>query len=424
MSVLLKLPNNGPSFGPAVFFRFATLIFFFSLEMAHEPPNHNDCIAYYTKRDLILYAMGIGCDPDEVSERKYLYERHEAFSAFPLFPLALSFRAIQRQDDKNIRAVGIASEKYFDIPPFPPPSMSMQNFDGLSSSSNSMLLHLGQKFWSHEPLPSTYVDAESNNVSAVPMMTSTKVVSIQPKKKGLLIVSETDFSIPIAFDNEKNRSMEPHDGVIHPNHTVATSQTTTLYLLPTVIVSKIPAFVNLPNRSNLNAVDVPPKKKVVRTIMKKHDPNHVQSHDIPSNQAFLYRLSGDSNPIHVDDRQVPPMFGGKPILHGLCTLGYAVRSVLLYCNGQDDWDLKFADCQFVSPLFVGDSIDVCIWDMTYHTGSSCDKSRPINCTDKRWVLFQVRQASEGTVLVDNGMVLLHKKPEQNYLGPDIVQSKL
>ena len=88
--------------------------------------------------------------------------------------------------------------------------------------------------------------------------------------------------------------------------------------------------------------------------------------------------------------------------------------------------VRAAYTNFVSPLFVGDSIDVYIWDITDHTSSSSslfDKSRPMN-KDKKWVLFQVRHKSEETVVVDNGMVLLQKKPIQNGLAPDTIQSKL
>ena len=56
-----------------------------------------------------------------------------------------------------------------------------------------------------------------------------------------------------------------------------------------------------------------------------------------------------------------------PVLHGLCTLGYAVRAVLRHAG-----DLKSSikpklisvECNFVKPVFVGDSLKVVVWDQT------------------------------------------------------------
>ena len=59
----------------------------------------------------------------------------------------------------------------------------------------------------------------------------------------------------------------------------------------------------------------------------KRAPDHVADEGMPNNQAFLYRLNGDMNPLHVDpDRS--SMFGFPvPILHGLCSLGYSARAL-------------------------------------------------------------------------------------------------
>ena len=419
-----------------------------TLDKPHHSQKHHDCIVYYTNRDLILYAMGIGCDPQEENELKYLYEHYETFSAFPLFPLALSFRAITR-DKKDIMRTDVSSSlgKHFAMPSFPPPSMSISALDRLASESNSMLVHLGQKLWINEPFPTTYIDSESkkhHHMSAIPILTSTKVVSIQPKRKGLLVIAETEFSIPTSAYSNRHVPTQPEgvnpsrEGIHDSRRVLATSQSITLYILPSKVTDTFQPFAN-PAIGNPIPNESPPTKDLRRNIIKNKAPNTIQSHDISSNQAFLYRLSGDSNPLHVlkvpSDKQ-SSLFGGQPILHGLCTLGYATRSVLSYCNGSLsgsslvhkgiqkgvmkgpkshskylkrnlDWDLTFVDCHFVNPLFVGECIEVFIWDVDSkrdgttapNVGESFDRA-------VQWILFQVRKKSDGTILVDNGVALM------------------
>jgi hypothetical protein len=59
----------------------------------------------------------------------------------------------------------------------------------------------------------------------------------------------------------------------------------------------------------------------------KSNPDMVQEEKTRPNQAILYRLCSDTNPLHVDP-QMAAMGGFEaPILHGLCTYGFTARAV-------------------------------------------------------------------------------------------------
>ncbi len=57
-------------------------------------------------------------------------------------------------------------------------------------------------------------------------------------------------------------------------------------------------------------------------------PDSVVEERIPENAALLYRLTGDWNPLHADPSFAKAFGFEQPILHGLCTFGYAARHVI------------------------------------------------------------------------------------------------
>jgi acyl dehydratase len=78
-------------------------------------------------------------------------------------------------------------------------------------------------------------------------------------------------------------------------------------------------------------------------------------------QALLYRLSGDRNPLHADPAFAARGGFSRPILHGLCTYGFTGRVLLHEVCGSDPARFAFMSGRFSRPVLPGESLVVSIW---------------------------------------------------------------
>lgn len=78
-------------------------------------------------------------------------------------------------------------------------------------------------------------------------------------------------------------------------------------------------------------------------------------------QAALYRLSGDRNPLHVDLDVADQAGFPKPILHGLCTYGTACRTILSNVCNYDHTAIRGFDVRFSAPVYPGETIVTDTW---------------------------------------------------------------
>jgi len=78
-------------------------------------------------------------------------------------------------------------------------------------------------------------------------------------------------------------------------------------------------------------------------------------------QALIYRLNGDMNPLHADPKMAKRVGFDRPILHGLCSYGFAVHAVLnLWCD-YDVSRIKSVNARFSAPMIPGETFVVETW---------------------------------------------------------------
>ena len=78
-------------------------------------------------------------------------------------------------------------------------------------------------------------------------------------------------------------------------------------------------------------------------------------------QALLYRLTGDRNPLHADPARAAEVGFERPILHGLCTFGVACKAVLKTICDYDYTLIRQFDARFSAPVMPGDTITTDMW---------------------------------------------------------------
>nr|WP_209442129.1 MaoC family dehydratase [Neoroseomonas oryzicola] len=78
-------------------------------------------------------------------------------------------------------------------------------------------------------------------------------------------------------------------------------------------------------------------------------------------QAIVYRLNGDHNPLHIDPAVAAKAGFKQPILHGLCTFGVVCHALMKALCGYDPARFGRMDLRFSSPVYPGETIRTEIW---------------------------------------------------------------
>jgi acyl dehydratase len=120
----------------------------------------------------------------------------------------------------------------------------------------------------------------------------------------------------------------------------------------------------------------------------RRDPDLSCDLDTRSDQALLYRLNGDRNPLHADPSLATRVGYPVPILHGLCTYGVACHAILKTICAYDYTLISGFDARFSAPVLPGDTITTDMWQ------------------DGNTVSFQCSVRERDTVVLKNGRCTL------------------
>lgn len=100
-----------------------------------------------------------------------------------------------------------------------------------------------------------------------------------------------------------------------------------------------------------------------RREVPSREPDHELTAPTHRDQALLYRLSGDRNPLHSDPGLATAVGFERPILHGLCTFGVAGRVLLHALADGDPTRVASMEGRFSKPVLPGDELTVRAWDV-------------------------------------------------------------
>ncbi|KAJ3207063.1 hypothetical protein HDU67_007695 [Dinochytrium kinnereticum] len=131
-------------------------------------------------------------------------------------------------------------------------------------------------------------------------------------------------------------------------------------------------------RGAATAANTPPSRPADKIVREKTG----------EDQAALYRLSGDYNPLHLDPNMAAVGNFEKPILHGLCTFGIAGKHILQAYGGGDPASFKSIKVRFAKHVFPGETVETHMW----REGSK--------------VIFQVKVVERNEIAISNAAVEL------------------
>ncbi len=179
------------------------------------------------------------------------------------------------------------------------------------SFNPAMLLHGEQDLEIHGPIPT---EGTVNNIA--------RVTDIFDKGKGALVLRETkskDSQGKLLFTNRSSTFIRGEGG--------------------------------FGGESGPKAGNLPPER----------EPDKVVESAILPQQALIYRLSGDKNPLHAEPAFAAQGGFDQPILHGLCTYGMVCKAVVDHLLDGDTSRVSRYQVRFAGVVFPGETLVISMW---------------------------------------------------------------
>ncbi|KAJ7337649.1 peroxisomal dehydratase [Mycena albidolilacea] len=264
--------------------------------VGYETPNQP---VSWNKRDLLIYAAGVGAKADDLN---VVYELDKSFAAIPTYPVVLSFKG----DSQELNLFASRMGK-------PPPGMPPVDLD--------KMLHGSQSIQILKDLP----------LASGPGWTwTTKYTGVVENKTGIILTAEN-----LLLDPEK---------VVY-----AKLYSSFFYIGAKATGEKFSHVVAGPPQAKA----IPEDRKADWSVQDQTS----------AEQAMVFRLSGDYNPLHIDPAIGKAAGFGGTILHGLSTFGFGARALIKAIGGGDPRSLKFFGVRFTSPVKPGDALETEAWEV-------------------------------------------------------------
>lgn len=104
-----------------------------------------------------------------------------------------------------------------------------------------------------------------------------------------------------------------------------------------------------------------PENPAPARLIPEGPPDHVVDLETGGEQALLYRLNGDLNPLHSDPELARRLGFNRPILHGLCSMGVVCHALLRALGDYRGNAMHKVALRFAKPVYPGETIRTEIW---------------------------------------------------------------